>query len=72
MSKRFRVIRQKDFSGVSGVGHVADGVRFDDGTVVIRWRGKIASTEVFKCMFDFQEIHGHGGTTVAAWRDNDE
>ena len=33
----FSLVRHEDVSGVSGTGRVADGVEFNDGTVVLRW-----------------------------------
>lgn len=38
-SLRFELHRDTDVSGVSGVGIVADGVVFPDGTAVLQWRG---------------------------------
>lgn len=55
--KVFRMIRQKDISGVSGTGHVLDGVVFDDGTTVVRWRSGQASIGIFKSYEDFRKIH---------------
>lgn len=43
----FQLHRDEDPTGVSGPGIVADGVEFDDGTVVIRWRSEHASTVVW-------------------------
>src|SRR4051794_16547249 len=34
---RFELHRDQDISGVSGVGVVAEGVAFTDGTVALRW-----------------------------------
>lgn len=33
--KRFHLVRKEDASGVSGTGHVAEGIMFSDGKVVI-------------------------------------
>jgi hypothetical protein len=40
----FRLERTEDASGVSGIGKVAEGVVFDDGTVVLRWLTEVKST----------------------------
>ena len=53
----FRVDRKDDESGVSGTGHVIDGVEFDDGTVVIRWRTDMASIAIYKNFAEFKAIH---------------
>jgi len=55
--KVFRMIRQKDISGVSGTGHVLDGVVFDDGTTVVKWLSNHSSISVFKTYDDFKAIH---------------
>ena len=55
--KIFRVDRKADESGVSGAGHVIDGVIFDDGTVIIRWRTDMASTAIYKNYAEFYKIH---------------
>ncbi len=55
--------RREDPSAISGVGHVADGVVFDDGTTVVRWRTEHRSTVTFDSLEDAQAIHGHGGQT---------
>lgn len=61
--RRFRLMRNADVSGVSGTGHVADGVLFGDGTTVIRWRSAHRSTAVYACLRDAIKVHGHGGAT---------
>jgi len=55
--KVFRIKRERDISGVSGIGYVVDGIIFEDGTTVIHWKGKHASTNVFKSYKDFKAIH---------------
>jgi len=55
--KVFRVDRKYDESDVSGIGHVIDGVIFDDGTVVIRWRTDMASTVIYRNFEEFKKIH---------------
>jgi len=53
----FKLVRGKDVSGVSGIGHVLDGITFDDGTTIICWRGQHSSINVFKSYDDFLAIH---------------
>ncbi|NUS58905.1 MAG: hypothetical protein HOV66_29225 [Streptomycetaceae bacterium] len=67
--RRFRLVRDLDVSGVSGLGHVADGVLFDDGKVVTRWRAAIAQTCVWDSIEHVEAIHGHGGATRIEWID---
>lgn len=59
----FRLERDVDCTGVSGPGHVADGVVWPDGAVTLRWLGARASTV---CWTDFEHVvavHGHDGAT---------
>lgn len=65
----FKLMRKQDVSGVSGVGHVADGVRWHDGTATVHWRTEHTSTTVYANMEALEKIHGHGGATVIEWRD---
>ena len=59
----FRMVRDRDHSGVSGVGEVAEAVVFTDGTAALRWRSSTASTGLYASLRDLRLIHGHGGTT---------
>jgi len=59
----FDLIRLSDAGGVSGTGHVAEGVVFADGTTVIRWLTDKRSTAVYESARDLLAIHGHGGKT---------
>lgn len=70
MSRRFMVIRRVDETGVSGTGHVADGIEFDDGTVCVRWRTEHRSTIVFESLAAAEAIHGHGGKTTFQFHDD--
>jgi hypothetical protein len=65
----FRLQRDRDVSGVSGTGHVADGVRWPDGTVTIRWRGDRPSTVHWDQLADAEAVHGHQGATRIVWAD---
>jgi catechol 2,3-dioxygenase-like lactoylglutathione lyase family enzyme len=59
--KLFHLERTEDASGVSGIGKVAEGVVFDDGTVVLRWLTEVKSTVVFQSIKDVESVHGHEG-----------
>lgn len=66
---RFRLRRDRDVSGVSGTGVVAEGVQFSDGVCAVRWLGEHASTVVWASLFDVELIHGHQGATRVEWID---
>jgi hypothetical protein len=68
-SRRFRLIRHRDVSGVSGTGPVAEGVEFTDGAVAVRWYGDYPTTTVWDSIDSVIAIHGHGGATVVEWID---
>lgn len=63
----FELHRDRDVSGVTGTGVVADGAEFPDGTVVVRWRGEHTSTVVWPSLDDALAIHGHDGATRVVW-----
>lgn len=62
--RNFHLMRSEDISGVSGIGSVAEGVEFSDGTAVIRWTTKFRSWAVYASMEDLLAIHGHNGATI--------
>ena len=59
----------EDTSGISGVGNVAQGVEFDDGTCAMRWLTEYRSTAIYDNIIDLVKIHGHNGATVVIWLD---
>lgn len=67
--RRFILDRLADTSGVSGVGNVAEGVAFGDGTVVLRWNTELVSTAIYNSVSDLLAIHGHNGLTQLRWVD---
>ena len=67
--RRFFLDRIKDSTGVSGTGRVADGVLFDDGRCVLRWRSAHTSTATYDSLADLEAIHGHNGATKVRWLD---
>ncbi|RJO72978.1 hypothetical protein D5S18_22140 [Nocardia panacis] len=68
----FQLVRDRDITGYSGTGIVADGCVFPDGTTVVRWRGSKQSTVVWSRLEDAMEVHGHGGATRIVWSDAQE
>lgn len=69
--RRFYLQRDNDVTGASGTGRVADGVRWPDGTVTVRWRGPRPSTVHWDRLSDAVAVHGHGGATQLVWLDPD-
>lgn len=69
--RRFSLYRYQDVSGVSGSGMVAQGVEFEDGTVVLRWLTPLKSTTIYSSMATLVQIHGHDGRTEVFWYDED-
>jgi len=65
--RTFRLLRDRDVSGVSGTGIVAEGVQFTDGTVAIKWLTEKASTVIWANLDDAMSIHGHDGATQVVW-----
>lgn len=63
----FRLERDLDITGVSGVGVVAEGVEWSDGTATVRWLGDYPSTVVWSSLADAEVVHGHGGATRFVW-----
>lgn len=70
--RRLMLRRAEDVSGTSGVGVVAYGVQFGDGTAVIRWNGELTSTAMYASVETLVAIHGHEGRTVVEWLDEYE
>jgi hypothetical protein len=70
--RRFHFIREKDASGISGVGKVAEGVIFSDGKVALEWFGEHSSTNLYKSLEDVEYIHGHAGMTKIIFEDPEE
>lgn len=70
--RRFFLVREHDVSRVSGVGIVAAGVVFPDGSVVLRWMGRTSSTASYACMEDVWRVHSHGTATRFRFLDGPE
>ncbi|WP_205860617.1 hypothetical protein [Phycicoccus sp. HDW14] len=68
-SRRFELQRDRDVSGVSGTGVVAEGVEFSDGVAVVRWLGEHRSTVVWPSIDSVRKIHGHNGATRVVYLD---
>ncbi|MEU8760682.1 hypothetical protein [Streptomyces sp. NPDC048659] len=70
--RRFYLQRTTDITGVSGTGHVADGILWPDGSADIRWRGDRPSAVHWDRFEDAVAVHGHGGATQIVWLDFEE
>ena len=60
---RFQLFRDEDPTGVSGVGHVADGEVLRDGRVVVAGLGQWPTITVHPSMDSVHAVHCHGGRT---------
>lgn len=69
--RRFRLRRNEDESGVSGVGYVAEGIKFSDGQTVINWLTDTRSIGIYHSVVEMIHIHGHGGKTIIEWIDEE-
>lgn len=65
----FKLVRDEDISGISGTGTVAEGVKFSDGTCVLRWITEHRSTAIYSSIEELDAIHGHAGRTRIVWVD---
>lgn len=73
----FELVRDEDITGVSGVGAVAEGVEFTDGTVCLHWRN-VANPEaqgtshaLWTSVADMMAVHGHHGATRVVYLTGD-
>jgi hypothetical protein len=67
--KRFYLKRDKDISGVSGVGYVAEGIQFSNGTCVLYWLGVTSCISMWHSVYEMLKVHGHNGATIIEWVD---
>jgi hypothetical protein len=66
--RSFELHRDEDETGLSGTGVVAEGIRFSDGTVAMRWlTDPIRSTVLHDKIENVDIIHGHNGKTRIVW-----
>lgn len=59
----FDVYRKEDTTGTSGIGAVAIGCVFPDGTTIVQWQTHVRSVVIYGSMADALYIHGHGDKT---------
>lgn len=58
----YKFIRIEDVSGVSGTGHVANIIEFDD-KVIMKWKTNPSSIGVYDSLDDLLKIHDHEGNS---------
>jgi hypothetical protein len=64
----FILQRHIDVSGISGIGPIAEGVEWSDGTVSLRWKGDTPSTTFWQAgIAAVEAVHGHGGATTVRY-----
>lgn len=61
--KYFILERFEDVSKISGLGVIAEGVIWSDGTVAYRWLSDIATTVIADNIETVMKLHGHDGKT---------
>lgn len=61
--RTFHLRRHQDLTGITGVGIVAEGVIFTDGSCAMRWLSELTSVVIFHAVEDILTIHGHQGQT---------
>lgn len=61
--RRFLLVRERDLTGVSGIGIVAEGAEFSSGLTVMRWLREPFAVGVFQSVADLIAVHGHEGAT---------
>ncbi len=71
--RTFELHRHQDVTGISGTGHVADGILWPDGTASVRWRGERPSVVFWDGgLASVVAIHGHGSATEIRWTELDK
>jgi hypothetical protein len=67
--RRFLLIRERDVTGVSNTGVVAEGIVFTDGLSVLHWLREPCATGIYQSIADIVAVHGHQGATQVAFID---
>jgi len=69
--RRFHLQRDKDDSGVSGTGRVAEGVLLNNGWVITEWNSHHKEIITSESIAVFEKLHGHDGKAHIIWHDPD-
>ncbi len=67
--RRFNLIRKDDLTGISGVGIIAEGAEYSNGSVALTWLTPHWSGAWFISIHEVKHIHGHNGKTKVVWID---
>jgi len=67
--RRFKLVRNNDVSGVSGIGIVGYGVTFADSKTILWWDTTWHTIGMYESPEELLEIHGHDGATEIEWID---
>ena len=67
--RHFLLHRTEDVTGVSGVGNIAEGIEWIDGTATLRWLSGTPSLISYSSLADLLKVHGHGDKTKVIWKD---
>ena len=65
----FRLQRDEDTSGVSGVGVIAEGVILTNTKIVLSWLTVHKCVTIYDSMAEMIAVHGHDGRTKIIWED---
>jgi hypothetical protein len=69
LPRPFLLFRTCDVTGLSGIGVVAWGAAWPDGTASLRWATEYPSTVHWDSVDAIVAVHGHQGATVLRWLD---
>lgn len=61
--RTFKLVRDEDETGISGIGVVAEGVEFSNGMCAMSWLTAMHSVAVYPNVRQLEAIHGHNGRT---------
>jgi hypothetical protein len=67
--KTFYLLRHEDVHGNSGIGVVAEGVIFYDGTGAFTWLSEDKTVTTFQSIRSIRKLHSHGGKTEVVIED---
>ena len=67
--RRFELFRTEDETGISGIGTIAEGCEFHDGTCYLSWLTEQQSEGRYPTIERLIGIHGHEGKTTVRWID---
>lgn len=69
LMRTFHLVRDEDGTGISGVGVIAEGVEFTDGSCVLHWLTDYNTFGYYHGMADLLAVYGHSEKTRIAFLD---